>query len=368
MKVVHLLWSLEFGGIERLVLDLADVQREQGLDVAVLAGRARGRMAPLFAKAGIPVLDAGLRSGFDLGLSRREAIGACLAKADIVHVHSFNPALARFAKRARRPIVYTEHGNFGFGRRGTVRDRIKRSMLRRFLRNHVLHVTWNSRFTRDVARRLYGEPAAGTVILNGVRLDRIAEDASGAAVAFSWKSERRFVVATVSRLAGFKRIDRLIRAFARAFKRGEAGLAIVGDGPLRPELEVLARDLGVSEDVLFTGYRENPGDFMASADVCVFPSAGEPFGIVAVEALALGRPVVVMRDGGGLVEIIEPLSPEDVVADEQDLARRLVEYRAAWESGTLQEPAQVERRRARARDFDIRAMADTFAGIYAACL
>ena len=106
------------------------------------------------------------------------------------------------------------------------------------------------------------------------------------------------VLLTVSRLArseGYKGHDRVIRALP-ALRRKFADLVYVvaGDGDLRPDLEKLAGELGVADAVRFIGHVES-GDLpelYRAADLFVMPSTGEGFGIVYLEALACGTPVV----------------------------------------------------------------------------
>ncbi len=80
---------------------------------------------------------------------------------------------------------------------------------------------------------------------------------------------------------------------------------IIGDGSERPKLEKLTKDLNVSNNIIFTGKKRNIGDYLQILDVFVLPSnESESFGNSAVEAIGLGIPTIVMRDGGGLTEHI----------------------------------------------------------------
>ncbi len=107
----------------------------------------------------------------------------------------------------------------------------------------------------------------------------------------------------------------------------EARLLVVGDGPERPRMEALARELGVTERVHFLGSRphgEMPG-LLASGQVALFPSLMEATSVAALEAMACGRPVVATRVGG-LPEIVDDsvgalVPPEDPEA----LGRAVVE-------------------------------------------
>ena len=122
-------------------------------------------------------------------------------------------------------------------------------------------------------------------------------------------------------------MDVFLRAF-RLVVRQVAGVRalIVGDGGERPSLESLARGLGLERDVLFVGYTSTPGDYLLAADVVVLPSRSECLPNVALEAMALGKPVVA-TSVGGVPEVIEDgrsglLVPSE---DEAALAERLRE-------------------------------------------
>jgi glycosyltransferase involved in cell wall biosynthesis len=101
----------------------------------------------------------------------------------------------------------------------------------------------------------------------------------------------------------------------------QARLLLVGDGPDRENLEGLSRSLGLEGIVVFAGQRRDIARLLAMADLFVFPSVYEGFGIALVEAMAMGKPVVASRVEG-ILEIvthevsgllIEPHSPQEIV-------------------------------------------------------
>jgi 1,2-diacylglycerol 3-alpha-glucosyltransferase len=117
----------------------------------------------------------------------------------------------------------------------------------------------------------------------------------------------------VGRLAEEKNVDFLLRAFARiAAERPQATLVLVGKGPREHSLQSLAQKLGLGERAIFTGtipHSEVP-HYAAAADLFVFPSLAETQGLVLIEAMAAGTPVVavealgsadVLTEGGGLL-------------------------------------------------------------------
>ena len=101
-----------------------------------------------------------------------------------------------------------------------------------------------------------------------------------------------------------KRVDVSIRATAAAVARGaDVGLVVIGDGAQRGELEALAADLAIADRVDFLGMRSDVPTLIASCDLFVHAAPFEPFGIVCIEAMACGLPVIV-PDGGGIGEAV----------------------------------------------------------------
>jgi glycosyltransferase involved in cell wall biosynthesis len=111
----------------------------------------------------------------------------------------------------------------------------------------------------------------------------------------------------VARLTAQKRVHLALEAIAALVSSGHnLPLTIVGDGPERAELEKRVVDLGISELVRFTGSVASTAvpEYLARADVMIFPSRYEGFGLAAAEALMAGVPVVACWDGGGVLDIV----------------------------------------------------------------
>jgi len=119
----------------------------------------------------------------------------------------------------------------------------------------------------------------------------------------------KFVYLAVAHLASNKGIDILLRAFAARFKENaEVSLTIGGDGPIRKELRSLCDQLGISHKVQFLGALSKIGvrAAMWTADALVLSSYHETFGVVLIEAMSTGLPVIATRSGG----------PNDIVTSE----------------------------------------------------
>lgn len=156
----------------------------------------------------------------------------------------------------------------------------------------------------DEVQRFYGIPAGKIhVVPNGIdpsRFDRPkAEDLSEFRARYARPEER--LVFNVGRLVYEKGADLLVEAAPQVLARiPEAKFVIGGRGPLLATLERRIQELNLRDKVLLAGYlsEEDRDRLYVAADCCVFPSRYEPFGIVALESMAAGTPVVVTAVGG----------------------------------------------------------------------
>lgn len=129
------------------------------------------------------------------------------------------------------------------------------------------------------------------------------EAPSGGPVRSEFAAEGEPLLLHVSNFRPVKCVPDVIRTFAMICARRPSRLVLVGDGPdLQPALE-LGRDLGVGDRVMAVGEREDARHFFAMADLFLFPSAGESFGLAAAEAMACEVPVIGAR-AGGLPEVV----------------------------------------------------------------
>jgi glycosyltransferase involved in cell wall biosynthesis len=279
------------------------------------------------------------------------------AKPDVVNLH-FVGAPAFFLLIARTLIpfrfIVSLHGDDVEGLpRGTALDRwVFRATLRR-----ADAVTSCSRYLLD--RAIACEPAIARrarVIHNGIDLNfpfPLGEGDQG----------DKFLC--VGRMVPKKGFDILLRALSQCHHAGHPlRLRLIGDGPERCALENLARDLGLHEWIEFRGSQKHDEIIraMASSRAVIIPSRQEPFGLVALEAMAVGKPVIAARVGG-LPEVLADadailVPPDDPAA----LAHAIDDLTARLE----RDPAFGARNRAIAARFSVARMTDAYLSIYRA--
>lgn len=151
------------------------------------------------------------------------------------------------------------------------------------------------------------------------------------------------VILGAGRLAAAKDFQTLIRAFALVRKDRPARLMILGEGERRPELEALARQLGVEFDVALPGFVANPYKYMRKASVFVLSSRWEGLPSVLVEAMACGTPIVSTDCMSGPREILEDgrhgrLTP---VGDSVSLAAAMISQLVAPSATTVVQRANA---------------------------
>lgn len=228
------------------------------------------------------------------------------------------PLAVPIAKFKRLPMVLQVHGI-------DVWDRPSANLA--FWARQVNSVWSVSGVTRDRMNVWAGLPLSTyTVIPNTVHLERYGIALRRTDLVRRYNLSGRKVIMTLARLAGYERykgIDEILEVMPALLAEDPAIIyLIVGDGDDQERLQAKAADLGVAANVVFVGFVEEAekADYLRLADVFALPGRGEGFGIVYLEALACGVPVVgslldgsreALRDGL-LGELVDPTNPASI--------------------------------------------------------
>jgi glycosyltransferase involved in cell wall biosynthesis len=287
--------SLEVGGAERHVVDLALALHRKGYGVEVACSVAGGLSESLEA-AGVPVwpltgrlVKRRVSPAYARGIRRLLRGGGF----DLVHAHIFASAAAAAIATLGKglPLVITEHTEASWQ---TWRTRwISRWAHRRA--RHTIAVS------TPIERRLIerdGVPSdLVTLIPNAVIPAPDETPDSASTLPDGWPEGP--LIGVVARLQPEKGVANFLQAATRVSRIfPEAGFLVVGDGPLREELLSLAERLGISKRVRFLGYRTDSRALMGLMDVLVVPSLTEGSPLIVLEAMAAGIPVVASAVGG----------------------------------------------------------------------
>lgn len=267
-------------------------------------------------REGVDFVDAIWKMNDALGVAIAEWIGGG-ATFDLIHAHDWLVGFVAndLHQRYGIPLVVTFHATEWGRMSGHVSSDISHRIhtAESYLAGQATTIIACSHFMREeVVRELGASEERVVVIPNGVDAALFAglREQRDALASFrlQWAPAGDPLIFNVGRLVWEKGADLLVEAMPRVLQEFPgARTVIAGKGSLLPNLEEAVSRLGLSQRVHLAGFidDETRNRLYSVADVAVFPSRYEPFGIVALEAMAAGIPVVV-AEGSGLREVIEP--------------------------------------------------------------
>ena len=325
MRVLMLSWEYPprvVGGISRVVHDLSHKLVNSGHDVTVVTYKD-GNVPYFEDDDGVLVyrvdnfmispnnfIDWIMQLNFNM-IAKAGEIIAEKGKFDVIHAHDWLTAYAgKTLKHAyNTPLISTIHATEA-GRNSGIRGEMQKYIndTEWMLTYESSEVIVNSHYMKNELQRLFGLPYEKiNVVPNGVNLtlfNDVERDYDFRRI-FAMDNEK--IILFMGRLVYEKGITTLISAMPKILNNyHDAKLVIAGKGGMIDELRAQVNYLGLGNKVYFTGYlgSKDVQKMYKCADVAVFPSTYEPFGIVALEAMLSGTPVVV-SDIGGLNEIVE---------------------------------------------------------------
>ncbi len=332
-----------FAGTERHMLDLALGLRDEAFSASI-ACPVPGALAHRAAAGDIEVFDVAKRRMPDLPavLTLRRLLRS--KQIDLIHAHNGRcTLLAAAAVRlaGRGTLVATQHFIApGRSMRGGIGGRLVEALHRRAGRVVARHIAVSDAARDAMISR--GDAAADQidVVPNGLA----APDPAALRPAAEVRADLGVpmdvpLIACVARLEAEKSIQTLIEAVGLLRDGGrDAWCVVAGEGDRRADLEKLLAARGLLHRFQLPGFRNDALSFIASADLFALPSRAEPFGLVLLEAMALGLPVVATAAGGPL-EIVETgvtgllVPPGDPAAMSAALGRLLADPAAAAAMG-----------------------------------
>ncbi len=301
LKICSVIWSLELGGAEQIVIDLTTHLDRRFFEPIVCCLNGKGRFAPLLERLGIKVIALGKKPKFDPTITFKLASVLKKEKVDLVHTHLFTANLwgRMAAKLAGVRVVSSEHGMDVWRKRHHL-------ALDRFL------TPWNERiiFVSEAVRNFYQTRNSrlngkGRVIHSGIKTTSFEPSESREAIRKSFGIQvSQKVIGIVGRLAPEKSHGDFVQAI-EILSRDHKDIVgmIVGEGELEGELRACAVKAGIQDRIIFTGFRGDVAQLYPAMDVFVMTSLREGIPLTILEAMGAGTPVVA-TDVGGIKECI----------------------------------------------------------------
>jgi glycosyltransferase involved in cell wall biosynthesis len=353
LRIAVYMQDLSGGGVERMTLDLIREFQANGHAVTLLLHARRGELAGLLPP-GVEAVSFGTRRVLSDVAPLARWLHMCRPDVLLANLNHNNIAalLAKLRARSRTRVIICQHNALSMEAAQGWKYRAVPASYHLLSPLAAAIVAVSDGVAGDVSRATRIARHRITTIYNPV----IAPDfeaRAAEAVSHPWFDEPGPpIYVAAGRLVAQKDHASLLRGFARHCAGGAAArLMILGDGPLRAELEALSRALGVADRVAMPGFVANPLPYMRRAAALVLTSRYEGFGNVVVEALGVGTPVISVDCSFGPSEIL----------DGGRYGRLLpvgsVEALAAAFSPSLRETWPSEVLRARARAFTVAASA-----------
>jgi glycosyltransferase involved in cell wall biosynthesis len=316
------------GGLGRHTAELSPALAQTGVELHLITPVTQPEEATVTTEGGVTVhrvlvpIREGIADVYGRAVQVNQALQTYLQQAghqygpfDLIHTHDWLTGFAAVELQAawKCPLVATIHATERGRNRGHINNDLQRAIneAEQTLVDHARRVIVCSRHMASEVQYFFQAPANKLdIVPNGVNSSDLKggySDSSLIPLRANYARPEQQIVFTIARLVYEKGIHLLVEAAPQVLAEcPQARFVIAGKGPEARPLKRQAQNLGVADKVKFIGFISDKvrNQLFQVADCAIFPSLYEPFGIVALEAMALGCPVVV-SDVGGFSEVVK---------------------------------------------------------------
>jgi sugar transferase (PEP-CTERM/EpsH1 system associated) len=369
--VAHVIHRLAIGGMENGLVNLINRMAVDRIQHCIICYTEATEFSNRIERSDVRIYNLGKREGKDLRVWGRLWNLLRRLRPHIVHTRNLATLEAQLpaALAGVRVRIHGEHGwDVGDLDGRKARTRWLRRGFRPLVSKYVAVSAHIDAYLQDV---IGVEPTRIDRIYNGVDTQRFAPGAKGlrAVLPPGFAGAQELVFGTVGRLQRVKDQRTLLDAFARLRARAPSlpmRLVIIGDGPLRSELQGAIHALRLDEHVWLGGARDDVAELLRAIDVFVLPSLAEGISNTILEAMASGLPVIASNVGGNpeLVvqgetgNLVAPASAEELTVAMADYAKDRQMAAAHGAAGRLRAEAQ----------FSLERMVDRYLALYESSL
>lgn len=328
MKIVHIITTIDRGGAENQIIQMISEQQKNNLDIAIIFLKGNGYWKKYLENNGIICFGPIFKKGNYFCINSLIKLKKILSNYKFTILHAHMPpsllvlCIVRFIFFNFTRIIFTAHNDEPF-----INIPIIEKTFSSFLLLNVDIVICISNAVKSFFKERYKlDEKKIKVIQYGFdkefyKIQKILLEEE-----LSYLDSRKIFIGTVARLVSQKRIDLLIKSFALIKKAGndEFRLVILGDGNLKNNLLNLAISNNVNESIIWIPYTENVISHMKNWDVFCLTSEYEGFGLVLLEAISAGTPIVAMNSSS-IKDIVGPCGEIVDFGDISSFAKNILE-------------------------------------------
>ena len=367
IKVLQFVGSMDYGGVETWLMHVwRHIDRTKFQFDFCYTKPQPGAYAPQIEALGGRMVACRLNQRNPFGFARRFRALLRAGQYSVVHshVHHFSGFVIRLAHRAGVPMRIAHSHSTSDGKGCGPSRILYRALMKHWIRKYATHGLAAS---EAAAETLFGtawrSDARFRIMHCGIDLGPLRQEVSREEV------RRELGIPLDARVVGHvgsfrppKNHAFLLEIAAEVVKlRAEVRFLLLGDGPLRPQMEAMARDLGIEKNVIFAGARSDvPRLMLGAMDLFVFPSLWEGLGIVLVEAQAAGLRCVcsdaVPPEAAVVPDVVRYVRLSAGAGEWAAVVLRTLEYGRLREAGALEVIAKG--------DFNVQKSCQDLIGLY----
>ena len=307
VKVLHVVLSLETGGLENGVINLINHSDSNHFIVDVICLREKGELASRITNPNSKVIYDGSNDHSLKSAVLRLLNATSQGQYHIIHTHGFSTMLAAYVANLftikNKPILINgEHGTLYF-------DTFKHRTIQKFLFNRMnKNLTVSAELKTEIFHRFNINKDNFYPIINGVDTHKFSpnEYLSNMIREKLNISKNSIIIGSVGRLVSVKNYDSLIAAFSSLVDTySNIHLVLAGEGPERTSLEFKAKQYNIEDRVHLLGRRDDVNSIINAIDIFVLPSFSEGLSNTLLESMSCGTPVIACNVGGNPEIIVE---------------------------------------------------------------
>jgi glycosyltransferase involved in cell wall biosynthesis len=289
-RIIHLITTIERGGAEKQLLILTQEQVAQNLDIEIFYLKGIPELKEEFERIGAKVNSSLANQSFFSQVLEFRRIQR--SNNFFIHTHLPQAELLAALSCKKKSFVISRHNFEPFWPK---KPRFISTILSKYVSSRAVHVVAISHAIKDYLLSSNEVPKnlKITVVYYGFNNQRTKPRSMNQINDMELNSTSDFKIGTIGRLVPGKNYQTLLSALAQVCKvNPRIKLFIVGDGTSKNELLELAQNLDLTGNIIWLGRTEHIDEFLQKIDLFVFPSLGEGFGLVLLEAMLASKPII----------------------------------------------------------------------------